>query len=146
MNIIYHYLLWVSISYSSTVNCIDDQLIAWGCFLSVKLYHISFLSFSMASMTGGLISSIRLSELVANRSRAAAFFLPVTFLGTALADGVLCGGSCHGLKGVNGCSWGAGKLTSMVCFSGVDSLGREHGWPCQHTSQLLWIQQHNRYD
>ena len=35
MDVIYHYLLWVSISYGSTIDCIDEQFIVCGCFLSV---------------------------------------------------------------------------------------------------------------
>ena len=90
MDIIYHNLLWVSISYSSTINCIDKELIAWGHFPSVNLYCVSFLSLSTASMMGGLLSSIRLSELLVGSTRTAALCMPVTFFRTALADGILC--------------------------------------------------------
>ena len=88
-DIIYHNLLWVSISYSSTIDCIDEQLIAWGCFLSVNLYHVSFLPFSMAMMTEGLLSSIGLSGLLAGSTRTVPLGMPVTLFRTALADGIL---------------------------------------------------------
>ena len=69
MEIIYHNLLWVSISYSSTIKHISEQLIAWGSFLNVNLYHISFLPLSMVSTMGGLLG----------RTRTVALCMPVTF-------------------------------------------------------------------
>ena len=80
MDIIYHNLLWVSISYSSTIDHIDEQLITWGSFLSVKLYYISFLPLSTVSTLGGLLSSIGLSGLLAGSTRTVALCMPVTFL------------------------------------------------------------------
>ena len=60
MDIVYHNLLWVSISYSSTIDCINEQLITWVHFLSINLYHISFLPLSTVLITGGLLGSIGL--------------------------------------------------------------------------------------
>ena len=54
--------------------------------------------------------------------------------------------SCHGQGNVNGYSWSTVRYSSVAWFSEVDGLGRGHGWPCQHTSQPLQIQQHNTCD
>ena len=89
-DIIYHNLFWMSIFYSSTINCIDEQLITWGCFLSVNLFHINFLPLSTALTMGGLLSSMRLSGLLACSTRTLALCMPVTFLRTALADIISC--------------------------------------------------------
>ena len=89
MDIVYHNLLWVSISYSSTIDHIHKQFIAWGSFLSVNLYHIIFLPLSTVSMTGGLLCSVGLGVLLAGSTRAVALCMPLTFLRTALADGIL---------------------------------------------------------
>ena len=35
MDVVYHYLFWVSISCGSTIDCINEQFIVCGCFLSV---------------------------------------------------------------------------------------------------------------
>ena len=35
MDLIYHYLFWMSISYGSTVECIDEKFVVCRCFLSV---------------------------------------------------------------------------------------------------------------
>ena len=79
MDIVYHNLLWVTISYSFTIDCINEQLITWRSFLSVNLYHFSFLSLSTASTMGSLLSSIRLSGLLASSTRPVALCMPVNF-------------------------------------------------------------------
>ena len=89
-DIIYHNLFWVSISYNSTIDCIDKQLIAWGCTLSVILYHMSCLPLSMTSMTEALLSYIRLSGMFTRSTRTAALCMPVTFYRTAFADSIPC--------------------------------------------------------
>ena len=89
-DIIYHYLFWVGVSYGPTVNCINKQLITCGCFLSANLYYVGFPPLSTVSMMGGLLSSIGLSRLLACSTRAVALCMPVTFFGTAFADGVPC--------------------------------------------------------
>ena len=93
----------MSISYSSTIDHINEQLITWVCFLSVNLYHISFLSLCLASTTGGLLSSIGLSGLLAGSIRTVAPFMPVTSFRRAVkVQLLLCvtyqGGGCSGIS------------------------------------------------
>ena len=101
MDIIYHNLFWVSISYSSTIKCINKQLITWGCFLSINLYHINVFPLSTASMMGGLLSSIGLSGLLSGNTSTVALCMPVTFFRTALADSISCGA----VVTARGCEW-----------------------------------------
>ena len=98
---IYHSLLWVSISYGSTIDHINEQLITWGSFLSVNLYHISFLLLSTASLAVGLLRSIGLNGLLASSSRIAALCMPVTFLEQTLQI-AFCVGQ---LSWPGGCEW-----------------------------------------
>ena len=138
-HIIYHNLLWVSISYSFTIDCIDKKLITWGHFLSVNLYHVNFLSLSMALMMGDLLSSIRLVGCWLAVSELWHFAYQLPFLEHPLQM-VFYIGQLSWPGGVNGCSWGTVKQTFVACFSGLDDLSGGNVWLCRHTSQLLQTQ------
>ena len=89
-DIVHHYLFRMGVSCSSTVDCIGKQLVTQGCFLSADLYYVSSLPLFLASVMGGLHSSIRLSGMFAHSTGAAALCMPVASYGTAIASGVPC--------------------------------------------------------
>ena len=65
VDVIYHYLFRMGVSCTSTVDCISEQLITWGCFLSADLYYVTSLPLLPALMMGDLHSSIRFGGMFA---------------------------------------------------------------------------------
>ena len=129
MDTVYHNLLWVSISYSSTVDCINEQLITWECFLSVHLYCVSFLPLSKVLMMGGLLSSIILSGLLAGSTRTVALCMPVTFYRTVPEDSVLC----RAVGMARGCE----QVQLGHCEADFCGLFFWAGWPWQRACIAL---------
>ena len=63
-DIVYHYLFRMGVSCTYTVNCIGKQFVTQGCFLSADLYYVSSLPLLLASMTGGLHSSVGFGSML----------------------------------------------------------------------------------
>ena len=136
-DVIYHYLIGMCVSCSSTVDCIGKQLITWGCFLCVDLYYVSSLPPFMALVMGGLLSSIRFSSIFTHSTRAVALHMPVASFGTSIVDGILCRGvvTARGVwVSAVGALWGTllwlALLRLMALAEGMDGLAGTH---CSHS-------------
>ena len=142
MDVIYHYLFRMSVSCTSTVDCIGKQFITQGCFFGADLFDVSSSPFPCVD-DGGPSQLHQVWQHVCPQCQNC---------GTLHANGLSWNSycrwhsmqdSCHSQGSVSRYSWGTVGYTSMVCSSEVDGCGRGHGWPCQHTSQPLPIQWHN---
>ena len=95
-DVVNDHLLWVHVSYCSTVHCGNKQVFVWGSFLCLGFGSLCFSPLFMTSETGLVMGCLWTSGV-----RASAFHLPVTLFPTTFACWVLS----RAVVSTRGCWW-----------------------------------------